>query len=126
MVSDKFKKEIKTAIKIAWIIYSALILTVLFITIFFPETLYNISPVCYSISLYGEECFMCGMTRAFIEISGGNFINAYDLNRLSLFLFSASLINSAVLILYFFTKFKAVLNRKGSVKGFQNKKLFQN
>ncbi len=126
MVSDKFKKEIKTAIKITWIIYSALILTVLFLTSFFPETLYSISPVCYSISLYGEECFMCGMTRAFIEISDGNFINAYYLNRLSLFLFSASMINSAVLILYFFTKFKAILNRKGSVKGFQNKKLFQN
>ena len=77
-------------------------------------------------SLYGEECFMCGMTRAFIEISGGNFFNAYNLNRLSLFLFSALVINSVVIIINFFAKFKAILNRKRSVKGFQNNKLFQN
>lgn len=125
MFSEKFKKDLREAIKIVWILYSALILIVILLTIFSPETLYKISPVCYSISMFGTECFMCGMTRAFIEISGGNFSNAYDLNRLSLFLFSASLINSAILILYFFTKFKAILNRNRSHKRLQ-KKLFQN
>jgi hypothetical protein len=126
MINKNFKKDLREAVKIVWIIYSALILLVILITFFSPETLYKISPVCYSISMYGLECFMCGMTRAFIEISGGNFFNAYNLNRLSIFLFSVLLINSAVFVFYIFTKFKAILNKKRSVKGFQNKKLFQN
>jgi len=69
MVSDNFKKEIRAAFKIVWIIYSAIALLVIAITVFSAGTLHEISPVCLSKSLYGEECFMCGMTRAFVEIS---------------------------------------------------------
>ena len=126
MISDNFKQEIRAAFKIVWIIFSALALLVIVITAFSAETLHEISPVCLSKSLYGEECFMCGMTRAFVEISEGNFINAYILNKLSIFLFSVMSLNSILFILYTVKKFGSLFYKKRSDSDFQNKNLFQN
>lgn len=126
MVSDNFKKEIRAALKIVWIIYSALALIVILITVFSAGALHEISPVCLSKSLYGEECFMCGMTRAFVEISAGNFYNAGILNKLSLYLFSFMTLNSVIFIFYVSGKLRSFFIRKISVTNFQNKKLFQN
>lgn len=126
MVSDNFKKEIRAAFKIVWIIYSAIALLVIAITVFSAGTLHEISPVCLSKSLNGEECFMCGMTRAFIEISEGNIINAYILNKLSIFLFSVMSLNSILFILYTVKKFGSLFYKKRSDSDFQNKNLFQN
>ncbi|MFZ4797698.1 MAG: DUF2752 domain-containing protein [Bacteroidia bacterium] len=33
------------------------------------------------------ECFKCGMSRAFIEITNGNFITALELNKGSIILY---------------------------------------
>lgn len=126
MISDNFKKEILEALKIVWMIYSALVLFVIAVTVFSSGTLQEISPVCLSKSLYGEECFMCGMTRAFAEISEGNFHNAANLNKLSLYLFSVMAINSVIFVLYVSVKLRSFFIRKRSVTNFQNKKLFQN
>jgi len=126
MVSDNFKKEIRAAFKIVWIIYSAIALLVIAITVFSAGTLHEISPVCLSKSLYGEECFMCGMTRAFVEISEGNIINAYILNKLSIFLFSVMSLNSILFILYTVKKFRSLFYKRRSDSDFQNKNLFQN
>ena len=126
MVSDNFKKEIRAAFKIVWIIYSAIALLVIAITVFSAGTLHEISPVCLSKSLYGEECFMCGMTRAFVEISEGNIINAYILNKLSIFLFSVMSLNSILIILYTIKKFGSLFYKRRSDSDFQNKNLFQN
>jgi len=126
MVSDNFKKEIRAAFKIVWIIYSAIALLVIAITVFSAGTLHEISPVCLSKSLNGEECFMCGITRAFVEISEGNIINAYILNKLSIFLFSVMLLNSILFILYTVKKFGSLFYKKRSDSDFQNKNLFQN
>lgn len=126
MVSDNFKKEIRAAFKIVWIIYSAIALLVIAITVFSAGTLHEISPVCLSKSLNGEECFMCGMTRAFVEISEGNIINAYILNKLSIFLFSVMSLNSILFILYTVKKFGSLFYKKRSDSDFQNKNLFQN
>ena len=126
MVSDNFKKEIRAAFKIVWIIYSAIALLVIAITVFSAGTLHEISPVCLSKSLNGEECFMCGMTRAFVEISEGNIINAYILNKLSIFLFSVMSLNSILFILYIVKKFGSLFYKRRSDSDFQNKNLFQN
>ena len=126
MISDNFKKEVRAAFKIVWIIYSALVLLVLVITVFSAGTLLDISPVCLSKSLNGEECLMCGMTRAFVEISEGNIINAYILNKLSIFLFSVMSLNSILFILYTVKKFGSLFYKKRSDSDFQNKNLFQN
>ena len=126
MVSDNFKKEIRAAFKIVWIIYSAIALLVIAITVFSAGTLHEISPVCLSKSLNGEECFMCGMTRAFVEISEGNIINAYILNKLSIFLFSVMSLNSILFILYTVKKFGSLFYKRRSDSDFQNKNLFQN
>ena len=126
MVSDNFKKEIRAAFKIVWIIYSAIALLVIAITVFSAGTLHEISPVCLSKSLNGEECFMCGITRAFVEISEGNIINAYILNKLSIFLFSVMSLNSILFILYTVKKFGSLFYKKRSDSDFQNKNLFQN
>ena len=126
MISDNFKKEIRAAFKIVWIIYSAIALLVIAITVFSAGTLHEISPVCLSKSLYGEECFMCGMTRAFVEISEGNIINAYILNKLSIFLFSVMSLNSILFILYTVKKFRSLFYKRRSDSDFQNKNIFQN
>jgi len=126
MISENFKNEIRAALKIVWIIYSALVLIVILITLFSSGTLLEFSPVCISKSLYGEECFMCGMTRAFAEISAGNFQKAGILNKLSLYLFSVMTFNSVIFILYVSAKLRSIFIRKRSVTNFQNKKLFQN
>jgi Protein of unknown function (DUF2752) len=98
MLAENFKKDLKLSFEIVWIVYSLIILTVLFISVFFPDALIKISPVCISKSLYGKECFMCGMTRAFVEISGGNLSQAYDLNSFSLVLYSAFVLNGLLFI----------------------------
>ncbi len=83
MLSNNFKTELKLSIEIAWIIYSVVILLILILCVFFPETLIKTSPVCVSKMYYGEECFMCGMTRAFVEIALGNFSKAHSFNNFS-------------------------------------------
>jgi len=51
------------------------------------------SPVCEWKLKYGTECFFCGMTRAFIEISEFSFTKALQLNFLSVPLFFMLSIN---------------------------------
>lgn len=126
MISDNFKKEIRAALKIVWMIYSGLVLFVIAVTVFSSGTLLEISTVCLSKSLYGEECFMCGMTRAFAEISEGNFHNAAILNKLSLYLFSVMALNSVIFLFFVSYKLRILFIRKRSVTNLQNKKLFQN
>lgn len=126
MLSQKFKMDLRAAFRIVWAIYSALILPVIFITIFFPETLYKISPACFSVRLYGEECFMCGMTRAFVEISDGNFQNAGTLNSLSIYVFGLMAFNSILFIFYAIVRPKSFYNNNNSTKDFPIKKLFHN
>lgn len=99
-MSAAFSSELKIAFRIVWIILSIFIFAILILSFFFPYTFMDISPVCVSKSVYGAECFMCGMTRAFIEISSGRFSEAFNLNKLSLILFSVFFINSVIFISY--------------------------
>lgn len=72
------------------------------------QTVLENTPTCISKSQFNVECSLCGMSRAFIEISNGCFGNAYDLNKGSLFIYSSFLLNSIIFITYsiYFTLFK--------------------
>ncbi len=121
-----FKKDLGAAFKIVWMIYSVLFLLLILITLLSPETLLKVSPVCISKSLYGEECFMCGMTRAFTKISEGNFPEAAQLNKFSVFLFSAMILNSFFFLIFITGRFYSKLKSKMPDTKFLSKKLFQN
>ncbi|MBK8551233.1 MAG: DUF2752 domain-containing protein [Ignavibacteria bacterium] len=111
-ISGKFKSDLRLASEIVWIIYSVIVLGIVLITFFVPETLLNISPVCISKSRFGTECFMCGMTRAFTEISKGNFHNADDLNNFSIYLFGLFILNSLFFIYYLHKNLRTLTNSK--------------
>ncbi len=109
-MNKTFISELKFSFKIVWIIISILIFVTLFLSFIFPEVLLNISPVCVSRSLYGRECFMCGTTRAFVEISSGRFSEAFELNKFSVFIFIMFTINS---ILFFAFIINSLIDRFG-------------
>ena len=87
-------------VKIVWYIISSLIILLL-ISLFFlnSNTLLNISPNCTSILLYNKSCFLCGSTRAFVEIKNFNFSKAFYFNVLSIPMFILFIINSLLYIL---------------------------
>ena len=89
-------------VKIVWSIISILIILLL-ISLFFlnSSTLLYMSPKCTSILLYNKPCFLCGTTRAFLEIKNFNFSKANFYNTFSIPLFSLFLINSLLYILSF-------------------------
>lgn len=74
-------------------------IALLFITIIFPlffdsNTVLEATPTCYSVARFNKECSLCGMTRAFIEITNLNLKTATLLNRGSIPLFLIILLNS--------------------------------
>ena len=89
-------------VKIVWSIISILIILLL-ISLFFlnSSTLLYMSPKCTSILLYNKPCFLCGTTRAFVEIKNFNFSKANFYNTFSIPLFSLFIINSLLYILSF-------------------------
>jgi hypothetical protein len=109
MLAQNFKNDLKISLNAVWIIISLIIITVLLLSVFYPELLLSAAPVCFSKVLYKSECFMCGMTRAFVEISKGNFSSAITLNNLSLILYSAFAFNTFVFFFYIFQKIKRII-----------------
>lgn len=97
--------EIKKAIWIVWVIYSIFIsIVILALFIFNGQFLIALSPHCESIRRFGVECSICGMTRAFIEISNGDMIQAIRLNKGSIGLFVVFLINTLIFIILIIRK----------------------
>ena len=100
---QKKYKELKVSLFIVWTIITVTIFIILFISFFLnKQTVLNISPTCISKSQFNVECSLCGMTRSFLEISHGSFMNAYNLNKGSIFLYSIFLLNSILFIIYVF------------------------
>jgi len=103
---QKIIKEFIKSISMVWQITSySIIILLIMIFVLNESTLLSISPQCISQINYGKPCALCGMTRAFTEISRFDFAKAYQLNSLSLILISIFLINSFIL-LYYITKRK--------------------
>jgi hypothetical protein len=97
------------AYKIVWIIISLISLFILLFAFFVPEeVIIKTSPKCISIINNNAKCSLCGMTRAFIEISKGSIAKALALNSGSMILYFLMTINVVLCSVYFiFRYFKA-------------------
>ena len=100
MIPEKFKNDLKFSLEVVWIIVSAILLSVIAMSIYFPGFLISSAPICLRIVTSNTECFMCGMTRAFIEIPSGNISEALYLNSFSVALYFVFIINTAAFIIY--------------------------
>ena len=91
--------DLKIALTIVWVICSISILIILILPyIFDNQTLLKYSPTCISKGQHNKECSLCGMTRAFLEISKGGYRNAYQLNKASIILYFFFFLNSLFFI----------------------------
>lgn len=106
MIPEKFKNDLKVSVRVVWLIVSVILLSVIVMSVYFPGLLINSAPVCLSKVTYNSECFMCGMTRAFIEIPAGNLSGALELNTFSITLYFIFVLNSAAFIIYLSKKAK--------------------
>jgi hypothetical protein len=111
-MNSSLSADLKISFKIVWIIVSIFLLAVLTMSFLFPEILLKISPVCVSKSLYDVECFICGTTRAFIEISSFNFSGAYELNKFSIILFSIFMLNTLMFLIFLFSFIRKIISKE--------------
>lgn len=101
-------QDLKSALRIVWKISAVLSILILLLLFFIDDDkLLSISPTC-DYQKIGKECFLCGSTRAFIEIKHFNFDNAFNLNPFSIFIFGLLILNS-ILLLNFLKKIKTKL-----------------
>lgn len=90
-------KEFRQGYFAVWVILSLAAFFILLVPFIFPEsTIYSLTPLCESKRLGKGECPLCGMTRAFIEISKGDFSGALISNRFSLALYGIFVINLVI------------------------------
>jgi hypothetical protein len=95
-----FDREVKAGLRISWYVMGALILAILIVpAVVSAERIYAAAPRCEWKTKYGRECFMCGMTTAFVEISRGRPGDAQRSNRGSVPLYSVLVMNEAALAL---------------------------
>ena len=79
---------------LVWLILSAGVFIVLALPFIVPQhQLAQFIPECEWQSQLQKPCVFCGMSTAFYAISRGDFIEAHHLNPLSLYIYSAFLIN---------------------------------
>lgn len=95
-MKNNFKSDLPEAFKVIWFGFSIFTLTIILTSVFFPETLLNISPECLSKKLNGTECFMCGTTRAFTKAGSGDFAEGYRLNPFGLYFYFSFVLNGIV------------------------------
>lgn len=92
-----------------WQISAVLSFLVLLILFFVDEKIIlSEVPICES-RKEGLECFLCGSTRAFIEIKNLNLKNALALNKFSLVIFGLLVINSILFLLFLLKNIKTKL-----------------
>ncbi|MCL4851540.1 MAG: DUF2752 domain-containing protein [Bryobacteraceae bacterium] len=93
--------ELKRAFVLSWIVLSVAILAILVSPFLLSEeTIRGWSPVCEAKRIHGTGCSLCGMTRAFLCLSRGQFQNASRENRASLPLYTAFTANEATLLVF--------------------------
>lgn len=99
-------KELAQAILIIWYLSGGISIFI-FLLVFFahPESVYKEIAVC-EYKIHGRECFMCGSTRAFFQLKDLNVSKAFQLNKLSPFLFLGLLLNNVLLVIYTIKKVK--------------------
>ena len=82
-------EEQKKALLAVWAVVSVIFAVILLLPFFAGrQAILEHTPVCLSKSQFNAECLLCGMTRAFIEITQGHFSAATSFNKGSIALFS--------------------------------------
>jgi len=99
MKKNETKNIITLSLKISYFLFSGAVFCFLILLFVVPDLLLQAAPVCEWKIKYGAECFFCGMTRAFLFISGFNFSDAMRSNALSVPLFSVFVINEMLFLL---------------------------
>jgi hypothetical protein len=85
--------ELKKALNIIWMISALMFLGILILILFYPENLVLSKITICENKKKSSECFLCGSTRAFFEISKLNFAKAYNYNKGSVPLFIIMTLN---------------------------------
>jgi 3-deoxy-D-manno-octulosonic acid (KDO) 8-phosphate synthase len=100
-MKEEFRQTV-VALTVVWtlatLISAAIIAAPFFIS---RQSILSRTPQCVSVVRYHKECFMCGMTRAFITISSGEIDRARSFNRGSVYLYLAFVANMLVYLLCF-------------------------
>ena len=102
------RNELILAALLTWLIVSASMFIVLLLPFVVPQhQLTQFISECEWQTRFQKPCAFCGMTTAFYAISHGDFIGAYHLNPLSLYIYSVFLLNTfcAVITLKHITRF---------------------
>ena len=102
------RSELMLAGLLIWFIVSAGIFITLVLPFVVPQhQLAQFIPECTWQVEFQKPCAFCGMTTAFYSISHGDFTGAYRLNPLSLYIYSAFILNTfcAVFTLKYTTNF---------------------
>jgi hypothetical protein len=92
--------DFRAALRIVWIAIGSVLFGVLLAPwIFTPAQIAAVTPRCEWKARYGKECFLCGMTTAFIDIAHGRLREAERSNRGSIPLYAAFVLNDGLLAL---------------------------
>ncbi len=91
--------EFKLAFKIFWIVISIVSIAMLVApSLLSADRIASLTPHCERKSMFGKECFCCGMTTAFIHIAQGRFSAAVHSNRASVPLYAGFFCNGLALV----------------------------
>ena len=112
------RNDLILTILLVWLIVSAGLFIVLVLPFVVPHhQLAQFIPECISQVKFQKPCAFCGMTTAFYAISRADFLEAYRLNSLSLFVYALFVLNTfcAILTLKHTTRF--VKNLGATLRG---------
>lgn len=118
----EYLSRMKMPVAYAWIACSLVLLFVMLSAFVLPEkVVYDLAPECEWKVKYDKECFACGLTRGFVNISDGNFETASDANSLSVYLFLIFAFNEIIaLSVSYFMFFKPLILKLRSEKEYQH------
>lgn len=98
---NQLRKDLLFSLRIVWLIVSFVILLILTTPFTLgSERAAKLAPVCQSRARFGRECAFCGMTTAFIAISGGRLRDAERSNHGSIPLYALFVVNELCVIAF--------------------------
>ena len=98
--------DVKKALLIVWVTVSCTLggAAIVPLVVSHPAMV-RLAPRCEAKSRYGRECFLCGMTTAFLEIAHGEFAAAEAANRASVPAYFGFLSNAAAIAFVLLRRF---------------------
>ena len=112
---NKIKNKMKNSTKLSFVVAGSSVYVIVSSIVFFgflffifvpEETVYALLPTCEWKLYYGKECFLCGISHSFCEITKLNFSSAFNLNMLGIPIFFLLMANE----IFFIMKIKSILS----------------